>query len=913
MTDLHQQICKYNSALPEAGKSAAVKCDDRIPIFPLRYSVHPRQTNSRLVTQYEQAGLPLETGFQQLESMQYGLRFIGGGFIYLFDETKKDFFVWIVEESGRFTELSSLNRTIGAALENYKTGNTLSWLWAREGSTVHIMPTDTLLTADKILEIQANKGGIRDKLATTVIVPTWSAESPSKNTFPVAKMAEVVDEYVLGNKALNFSPWQLKSAPHPAETLAEQMKKNAPQKQIAVVLYDNIALVQDMVGLIVLAHEDLERYVRDPAPGDAQMMQRYRKRVIIDYIDNVVRNVDKDDKKLGKRYLSHVDSNKKKEFLNSYNSNIKTRQTLMLRYGNDRALWLGGYAKKDNPKQLGSSFLRYDTGAVPTGKSQQNTKTQRDKSTSRCAHANAFASITEGMIWGTSQLPEGMKDEGARLYEKWWTGSSADNPILENISYDDGMVELWKASGTGEAMGTAIGGTNVVSVWLRHVAVQRIMEQTEVYILSRISRLGGQRTLRGAAWNSVAEYIAGMADGISLENAQALVNRLETVHGDRIVMRQLTEAEAIDFLFDGANMRPTPDMLRGATAPGARPPGQTITVFHWERFTEESRNPLFPRFEGGMAAVVGFLAIINLGSAMRNFDKDNIWVSTANVISAIMGVGSGINMALASTAALTPRWYARVSTSRGIRWTAGVGGMRFFGYVGAFADAFIHWLSAYHQFNVGNFEAGSYYAFAGFAAGASGAALTTASVIAATSTAAGSIAVVPVVGWTVAGLLLLGLGVWLTVKGAKAEYDDMDFWINDCAFGKRERLGRPVIARYETLTDEIYAFLSAAYGPKLVEKEWNHKKQAVQVRLAYVLDGKISKPEQSSSRCWIVEVEKTENGIRYREYAVYDLSAYFKENPKKKFVLTFTYAPEGMEQTLAFRVEITEDDMPFYL
>jgi hypothetical protein len=111
------------------------ECEPRIPIFPLRYSVHPRAKDVAGDYTYAKLGLPLETGFKPLQHMQYDLRCVGSGFVYLFDETEKKIFIWCVNESdGTFTEIISEKLSLDALLTNYRTGNTLRWVWAKAKS-----------------------------------------------------------------------------------------------------------------------------------------------------------------------------------------------------------------------------------------------------------------------------------------------------------------------------------------------------------------------------------------------------------------------------------------------------------------------------------------------------------------------------------------------------------------------------------------------------------------------------------------------------------------------------------------------------------------------------------------------------------------------------------------------------------
>src|SRR5690606_33511343 len=159
-------------------------------------------------------------------------------------------------------------------------------LWARQGSRVHLLPTDTLLTTRRLRELQLNKDGIRDRLATTLDVATWSQDAPSGHSFPAEGIGELVEEYKGSDSS--HSPWQVTPRFPRAGDLLQSMKAVAPQAQIAVVMHDHIALVQELSGIIQQARQRLQQYTSAPDQNsDSGDVQRFRKKVIADLIDRI--------------------------------------------------------------------------------------------------------------------------------------------------------------------------------------------------------------------------------------------------------------------------------------------------------------------------------------------------------------------------------------------------------------------------------------------------------------------------------------------------------------------------------------------------------------------------------------------------------------------------------------------------
>ncbi|NBA95899.1 toxin VasX [Pseudomonas sp. R5(2019)] len=964
--------------------SANEGCQPRIPLFPLRYSAHPRPKGGGAYA-YEQSGLKLQQGFRKLDHAQYGLRCIGAGFIYLFDETEGDIFVWRVKENdGQFIEMKSRYRSLDSAIKGYIPGHTVRHLWARKCSRVHLLLTDTLLTERKIREIQTNKDGVRDRLATTLDMNTWNPEAPAEHTFAAEHIHEWVEEYK--GTDLDFSPWKIKPTLS-ANALLQSMRAVAPAAQLAVVMQDHIALVQDLGGVFQESRKALEHYTTAPdkTHNNTGATQRYRKKLIADLIGRIYESEYAEnagvagqgeqalEKKLkrdmdvreqnrqfqasiatqqtGKYrpssyplttppslapadpiaaraealaasapiYSRHIKEAERVKFLRDFDNEVTKRHASVLDRKNDRCRWLESYLAA-SPCDLGAAFMRYDTSDPMSSTS----------------HAIAFIACTEGMIWGTETTPSGKTDKERELFQLWWEMPWQTNPILTNIDHDKGLGDtIWdnKMDVTLDAALSKGAGQ-----LLRYVAVHFLMEQVSVYTLSRFPNTGNGRAWHGAARDAVANRIHQLAGMGTVEDANRLVQMLETRYQDRLTTRSLTPIEAVQALEDAAGF-PRGTVAVGSLASNA---GDVMEVFEWSRLKPlmRSASPFLQVFERGVAGGVAFFSFLNLKAAVGALTASPNWETVSNFAAALMGVGSALNGVLVTTRALMPQVYLRVSiSSMMLERLSRVSALdRWFGYGGALFDALTNWLRATGQRRLGNHDAATAYALAAVGLSLGGAAMTTGGAALASGLGiAGTVATVPVWGWIAAGAILLGVGLWWLLEAERGLFTALNYWLNDGSFGKHELLGRKAITKYVNLDDENKAYVSALYAPRLVGNEWkvfgteqapihlpgrggvavNYDPRFV-MRIAYPLAGEVKRPaatyESKSSDApppkWVEEgpAEPLSSGGSVHTYVVTGLS----EKAVTTFTLQTAYKPTLLEESLETNFQISATDAPFY-
>lgn len=931
-------------------------CQARIPLFPLRYSAHPRPKGG---ADYGYDLPTLEKGFPKLKYAQYGLRCIGGGFIYLFDETEGDVFIWSIrEDDGLFSELRSKYRTLESNLKGYKTGHAAPHIWARCGSVVHLLLTDTLLTARTIQEIKSNKNKLREKIATTINIKSWTDSNPQDNTLSANNLEKQVEEFK--GTSLEFSPWKMRPS-RSARAIENGMKSVSSKAQIAVVMYDHIGLTQELTGLVQLACKAMERYSSAPdQDDDKEPIERHRKKIIADLIEKIyeysyrenndlyskdeferamnrditshttlikrIREQDEQMKQLeqlggrprlhqptppfpNKREIRsivltkaarlnsrHIKEQERLAFLNTYENNLQRLHIDVLKYKNDRRAWLNTYFGND-PTELGSTFLRYD----------------KLNSTSSSSHANAFCSCIEGMIWGTEETPQDFKDEERDIFSHWWQSSGENNPILVNLELDKGLAEvLWN-----NKRDTLLSTTKEFSRIGRYYATNALIRQVGVFALTR------PNSWRGAVRDTVDDLLHRLAATGTVEDAARLRRLLEERYQDHIQVRQLTHAEADRLLRQAA--RVPSFTTEGSIARGA---GNTIQVLDWERMSRFTRyaNPFINTFEMGTASVAGVFSLMNLKSAIMDFNwqSGERGASLSSLGGAIMGLGSAMSGMLASTETAMPVAYARISSSiRIANWISGQAGVRSFGYGGAIFDAFTNAFKAHTQLEIGNNEAATHYGGASIYMGAGGAALTfgSSTLVAEGATLATVSMGVPLWGWLLAGAIFLTIGAYLMMRGNAAKYEPLDYWLNDGTFGKRQLLGRKNVDKFTSLDEENYSYMVACYSPKLIELDWssvsiNHEPSTyyaytdtavipleydpkLEIEIHYPLPGKIAEPsinldknELKTTKIEAKNLNLTSDGERYK-YTIRGVN----KSDKGTFEIKFSYTPENLPST----------------
>jgi hypothetical protein len=201
------------------------------------------------------------------------------------------------------------------------------------------------------------------------------------------------------------------------------------------------------------------------------------------------------------------------------------------------------------------------------------------------------------------------------------------------------------------------------------------------------------------------------------------------------------------------------------------------------------------------------------------FDVENkFFESSTNFLSATAAIGGGINSGLIAFKGVAPKTYTGFAGSnRLITRLTSKFAFRLFGYGGAFLSGATLGIQGGKLIGKGDTDAGLWYASAAVTVTAGGSALT---YVGSALLAGVAPALLTPVGWFVVGIVLLSGSFALQWAGDAAKDDEIEKWLDACAFGKRERTDAPA---YKNLDEEMSALGYALHAPKLIEVDWSRR------------------------------------------------------------------------------------------
>jgi hypothetical protein len=255
-------------------------CQKSVPIFPVRYSVKPRENKVDI----------LKTDFPVLKHSEYVLRLVRTGYIYLYDDEKKGkgLHIWEAKEDGMFQKIVAKQGSIASISKSvYDKENkhyqleekSTPYVLARAKATeVYVGFSDALWTSDILKKIMADTDNIRTNLMTKIDVDGWDKASPAKETFSMGAniendnesysnefLEEFVEEYKEDDwsKKFSWSPYQTQNPVSQGKALKSIMDAypTSEVKSIGVMLYDNIGLVVDQGAIMDKYRENLSTYL----------------------------------------------------------------------------------------------------------------------------------------------------------------------------------------------------------------------------------------------------------------------------------------------------------------------------------------------------------------------------------------------------------------------------------------------------------------------------------------------------------------------------------------------------------------------------------------------------------------------------------------------------------------------------
>ena len=919
-------------------------CEPRVAIYPVRYTVIERnQVDPNYA--YQNAGLDLQTGYPTLKHSQYTMRLLTEGFVYLYDETKDSLLLWKITEQGAFIELIAKTATLENLEKLYKTGDTQQFLWAPKDSTVHIGFTDSLWTNKTYAAISKNTDNIRDKLMTKVNVKSWVVSQKNKHCFIPDQLGQLVEEFKdkKWQENLKWSQRETTPAFNTVSAMANAMKSYAPIGQIITALHDNIGMVEDQKMLMKKQNDKLlnytvehhrkkiiaelieqvyttsyakEKELSSKAKIEVAVAEDITKRkklyaserenfkkgripnYRLNYTEKLLRNEPKTNDgyrsevlaNVAKRDKKHINEIERSKFLEQFNMNTIRLSTIHMESKNDRCKLLKSYVNSNRHVDLGSSFLNYDI----------------DNPISGGAHAQAFASCIDGMMADVRKV-ESISNCEQDLFNEWWRKSKPDNPLLVNLKLDDNLLTYALENKQDTAADLVSITAEGLDGALRPFFASTVITQNiTVYTLTKSPKWNG------AVLNNIDEMFKNMTNAPSIENAKELRTILTGQHQkltgkykDNVTIKHLSPKDALRHIGKAAKLsdHQVERILNSrGSLKGKDIAAITIThVADEEKLKSGLENPYGGRIGLSISGLVLVMYAVNLKSAIDTMQNDKVLISVPNLASAMLGLGSGINGAIQGMRPIlgTQSYNKLIQQSKIIRMFAEKGAIRLFGYGGAIFDGLTYAMRSYSSGTAGNSEAATYYAFSSIFFTTGGIAATKVALV-----AAGASSSIPVAGWIVAGIILLGIGLYLAILGDDAQFTPMDKWLDNSSFGLH---GIPNSINYKTEAKEQDGFIEAMYAPQLLSSSWDHEKfgskenATIEIfqpikdqyyRFGVTTDGSIPKMDttiykkERVAEMWPINPEKMQITVEYDDNV----------NNGVKSTLNFTGLPHGTKE-----------------
>jgi hypothetical protein len=165
----------------------------------------------------------------------------------------------------------------------------------------------------------------------------------------------------------------------------------------------------------------------------------------------------------------------------------------------------------------------------------------------------------------------------------------------------------------------------------------------------------------------------------------------------------------------------------------------------------------------------------------------------------------------------------------------------------------------------------------------------------------------------------------LLFRADSLRYSELEFWLNDGTYGKRNSLGREIV-NYSSLEMENKAYVEISYAPRKTDAEWKViGPDRLVVQVAYPLRGNIHRLQLNHKTDQGLKVEIL-NGrsekISVREDGSEELitGGYLRTyvitglNGKAAFDLSLmaSYTPEAFGEPLYAKYSFTREDVPWY-
>ncbi|MFK1566620.1 toxin VasX [Pseudomonas aeruginosa] len=777
-------------------------CAGGIPIYPLRYGVSERKIDSEIFPKLSTAGYPSLAG-----GKDYGLRVLRPGtYVYLFYFENERMWTMhhMVTADGRFARIwwstADYESSTPGSISLPDTGNATTHLIAPEtkrADTVYLLISETVLSHQTLWDLEDNKNGLLDKLATVVkpaggpsqkhtldavllgnttreLVPPASYGMPSSYSWSEIKFSGKVPDYnaILGNMYIALVPCK-------------------EVKPVAVVLKDPIGIVSELHHLCADA-------VRKRDSWQLSNKHKLQSAALIDGYFKSVESSSTASTEAGTKALMRqrelVNLKGARAFRPSYESSLSKLNEQVKLSGNDVVSWARLLGEED---LAGLALKLFDLECRPNAVDYEMTV------------LNCLGALVH--------TDEGLK-ELDRIIETnpsdshlWKALAAGDRHLLDRISSSlliaknvfsavDKYVEQY--AGTVSTQGLAgllqhyvaaapEAKAKVQIERLRHIAERRFSITLGFRLTSIGDYLRYAMELQGyltlgedayAKWGLKALPTPGPLPGTTQVN---VIERIE-----------VWEWHTVDVTDVGGPPKPIPASENPLLKNLKRMKASALA--HAER----ARGPVGVGFTG----IGGVVAVWGMRSAMTELSKERNATTVATALGAGAAlVASSIEIGTLVAAAAVKRGGGSAASATaikawGFKWGTTVAGSAAAGLL-AMADG----MRAINSYDDSNPEQARMY----LGAAISGGVVAVATAMGATTVSLGPVSITPL-GWLVIAAAGVVATIWFTLEAGDAAHSPVEIWLKHSAWG--------VNARRFTLNQELEAWHSLHFRPRINAK-----------------------------------------------------------------------------------------------
>ncbi|SIT31881.1 toxin VasX [Achromobacter sp. MFA1 R4] len=779
-------------------------CERGVPLYPLRYGIADKPLDEKVFPTLGTENYPT-----LLAGKAYGLRVLRPGtYVYLcyFENARMWTQHYQVTEDVRFARIwwshADDNDATPGRLARPDTTGAKPYLLAPETSTaevVHVLVSDTLLSHRTLWNLETNKDGLRDTLATPC-KPTGGA--PQRHAFDAALLGnatrELVPPAVYGSPThFDWSEIHLSDgAPSHGNILGEMYIALRPRmdiKPLAVALQDPIGVASELHYLITDAVANKTRY----AGQNAHKLQSAT--LIGNYFQATKQQA------ANSPDLTHALARQRNlvnyagamAFPDIYANTIKTFDRSIGAAVRDSVAWVHLI---DPSRLLGKALRCFDLGVIHNARDYEHAVFQciggliHGKDGIQVMSDLVMTPVDKSPYW--LALANGNEILLARL-------KSSAGDIAKNVfSVMDKYIEEHMATpatnaliGLLQALPEA-GRADVLVRRLRHVMEIRANATIVVYDVSRAD-------LQRAAYEFQGYQTLGEEGLRAWKMPSPKVSQVDL--------------DARVLIFDWVKVGETTyrEIDRGSSEASALPAARTVQMEGnpFINMVNRLRGPGGHLFTG----LGGYLALKGLGNAWRDYQKPN---EVAANLAALLGaasalVGASVEIGSAIIAIGTARQRNTV-LQIGARTVSAKLGVALFGAGGAGLMTLADSIKAISAFSDNNPEHGRMLLGSAFAGGV----LTVATWAGGTATAAtisaggGAVAVLGLtpLGWTIVAGTAVAFLIGFAFAADVTKHGPVEIWLKHSAWG--------VDRRHYTNREELDAVHSLYYRPRLLP-EWS--------------------------------------------------------------------------------------------